>query len=178
MSRSIKFKNNDYIDSTGVSHKRETLYSKLNSIDEKLEKHQIIAYNSNNFNVNVENLIKDFEESYNVGTKLSLSNGKVYVGQGVSKVRLNATAFCENMNYNNIGYMWFFIVKNGYEEVAGSIISGVVNYFQTVCITDIVIDVSEGDYFQLKYNNPNYETHSPTIRAGKGNTRLFVEVVE
>ncbi len=44
MSKSIKLKDNTYIDSTGVSHNRDTLKNKLNSIDTNIANRTLDIY--------------------------------------------------------------------------------------------------------------------------------------
>ena len=107
-----------------------------------------------------------------------LKNGRIYIGKGVKKVKVNASLFLENVSYNNVAYLWAFICKNN-SRIYNSIMSGVSMYYNSVNITDCIIDVKENDYLYLTVNNPSYATFkSSVIRAGINESRLYVEVIE
>lgn len=181
-NKSIKLKDNHYIDSTGVVHNRGLLSTLLNNmltnINKCLDKNIIEAYIDNTITTNGEWYNLNFNNSVRTGTKLRLSNGKVYIGAGVSKVRVSACFFTEEVNSSNISYLWFFIKKNNSSEEATSIMSGTPVHFQTVVISDVIVNVTEGDYINVLVNNPNYGSKNIKIRGGKLNTRLFVEVID
>lgn len=111
------------------------------------------------------------------GSKLTLdsTNHRVVIGSGVSKVRVSAKLFMENVG-SWLGYAWILIRKNG-STYAGTIQSGVARYFQTATISPIVINVSQGDYIEIMVNNSSYNDNSFTIRSGADNTSMLVEVV-
>lgn len=162
------------------------IYDFLDYLIEKLNNEQIkntnnyniaIAYNNESQNVNAQFFTFTLTGMDLIGDKLKLENGKVIIGKGVKKIKVSATAFFENINSTNIAYVWLFISHNG-ERKSNSIASGVSIWFQSLVISDCILDVKENDYLELIVNNPNWETHIPTIRGGKENTRLYVEVIE
>ena len=160
MSKSIKFKNNVYLDNISV-HKDIA----------------IACYTCDRFYLNQEHVEKNFDNAKILGKKLSLKNGKIYIGKNVKRVRVNATIFLENVSESNISYIFVSIRKNGI-RVVNNLISG-STYFDSVTITDNIIDVKENDYFSLEINNPNWTSHSAaSVRGGVDNTRMYIEVVE
>lgn len=143
-----------------------------------LNKHICIAYYTANKQINEAYVYPTLDASKVVGSKLTLSGGKIKVGAGVSKVKISACAFLENVNSSRFGYIWMFVYKNNNStSVASAIMSGVPNYYQTIAITDIVVDVAQNDTLYLGFNNPT-SSNPATIRNGINNTRLYVEVVE
>ena len=143
-----------------------------------LNKHICIAYYTSNKQINAEYVYPTLDGSKVVGSKLTLSGGKIKVGAGVSKVKISACAFLENVNSSRFGYIWMFVYKNNNStSVASAIMSGVPNYYQSIAITDIVVDVAQNDTLYLGFNNPT-SSNPATIRNGINNTRLYVEVVE
>lgn len=140
--------------------------------------HICIGYYTSNKQINAEYVTPTLDGSRVVGNKLSLSGGKIKIGAGVSKVKISASAFLENVNSSRFGYIWMFVYKNNNSTaVASAIMSGVPNYYQTISITDIIVDVAQNDTLYLGFNNPN-SSNPATIRNGINNTRLYVEVVE
>lgn len=84
------------------------------------------------------------------GDKFILENGKVYIGKGLSKIRINgkctisltaSTGTACNLTYN----------KNG-SEIAVCMTSAInsININYNLPLTSRTIDVSEGDYFEVK----------------------------
>lgn len=147
------------------------------AVNKIFERNILTATIENNVNVNQEYTNLNLIESVKVGNKLSIENGRIKIGKGVSKIKVNASVFLENINKDNISYIWSFIKKNDI-QINGAICSGVSVYFQSCAISDIIIDVQENDTIYLCINNGNYTTHSPSVRAGVINTRLYVEVIE
>ncbi len=143
------------------------------NIEAAISGDMVTAYHDGgNVSLNAEYATLNFNKIVG-GKNLTLKNNRVYVGKGISKVRVNATAFLENFD-NSIEYIMFSILKNG-QAICNAVDSG-TKYYQSISITDAVIDVQENDYLQLQFNNPSYSSHAVTIR-GNYDTRLFVEAV-
>lgn len=109
------------------------------------------------------------------GTKLTLENGKVKVGEGVSKVRVSGAIFLDIKGSFVAGYLWGRIVNNG-NHVSGSItplISGMG--FASSSIPSIITEVKEND---LLFLNVDAAGASGTTRDGETTTWLLVEVIE
>ncbi len=136
-----------------------------------------IAYNETTQNINSEYTIYPLANADLIGNKLKLENGKIIIGKGVKKVKVNASAFLEDVGSTKISYVWLQILQNG-QRKCGSISSGVAVWFQSIVVSDYILDVKENDYIELEINNANYTTHVIQARGGKENTRLYVEVIE
>ncbi len=147
------------------------------AVNRILEKNILTATVESNVNLNQEFTNLNLIENVKIGNKLSIKDGRIKIGSGISKIKVNASVFLEDINKDNISYIWSFIKKNNV-EINGAICSGVSVYFQSCTLSDIIIDVQENDTIYLCINNGNYTTHSPIVRAGAINTRLYVEVIE
>ena len=108
------------------------------------------------------------------GTKLTLENGKVKIGTGVSKVRISGSIFMD-ITQQNSGYLWGRIAKNG-SNVQGSIHPLVTGMsFISACIPSNIIDVKENDLLHLNVDSAGA---TGTVRNTVENTWLCVEVIE
>ena len=103
-------------------------------------------------------------------TLLTLENGGIKIGAGISKVLVSANYF--GIKSTNELYMWTSI-KNGANEVSISITPGIVN-FGAVVHSPKTIEVNEGDIIYL-YKKDDFKT---TIRGDNSNTWLTVEIIE
>ena len=131
-----------------------------------------------NQTIEQENEIIEFDARSNgSGSKLTLdsTNHRVIIGENVSKVRVSAMVFMENVG-SWLSYSWTQIRKNG-NVFVGNIQSGTPQYFQSATISSFIIDVSQGDYIDMAINNPSYGSQAFYIRGGANNTYLLVEVV-
>lgn len=157
--KSIKLKNDTYLDESGVHH------------------NIAVGYWTSNFNLNQEWVAKNFDGAKIIGKKLSLKNGRIYIGKNVKKIRVNATLFLENIHSDKVAYIFPWLYKNN-SSIAMSILSG-GGYYNSIEITDIIVDVVENDFFYISINNPSYSTHpNATVRSGIENSRMYIEVVE
>lgn len=111
-----------------------------------------------------------------VGNKFTITNNRIYVGAGVSKVLVSALAYF-NLVANRGGALNFSIRKNG-SWVAG-LTNGGYNYASVtnanLAISPRLVSVQEGDYFEYYaylYNGDVARSDSST------NTYLTVEVIE
>ncbi len=111
-----------------------------------------------------------------IGDKFTISNNRIYVGAGVSKVLVSALAYF-NLAANRGGALNLFIKKNG-TNVAG-LTNGGYNYTSStnanLAISPRLVSVQEGDYFEYYaylYNGDVARSDSST------NTFLTVEAIE
>lgn len=159
MSKSIKPKNDTYYDTTGI------------------HRDIAVAYYNAGFQLNREWVGQGFTGAKIIGEKLTLKDGRIYVGKNVKKVRVSASIFLENIPKESVTYIFAWLYKNSI-SVATSILSG-STYYDTMTISDTIVDVQKGDYFWLNINNPTYATFPyPTVRSGIENTRVYIEVIE
>jgi hypothetical protein len=108
------------------------------------------------------------------GTKLTIENGKVKIGEGVSKVRVSGSIFM-NIDTQASGYLWGRIVNNG-NHVSGNITPTLLGMsFTSSSIPSIIIEVKENDLLGLNVDAANV---SGTTRDGETTTWLCVEVIE
>lgn len=135
-----------------------------------------IAYYTSNKTLNLKYTTPNFDDVNIIGDKFTLKNGKIYINEGVKKVKINAIVFLEKINRANVGYIWGFIQKNGVDVSTAICVSA--GDYHSLTFSDIIVDVKEEDYFSVIFNNPNYDTHAVTIRSGISNSRLYIEVIE
>lgn len=143
-------------------------------VNEINSKHIITAYYTSDKALNSEYKTPNFDSADVIGTKLTLSNGKIKIGAGVSKVKVSFTVF-----YNNIGdtaYAWAQLTKNNTNVVG--VITASPKAFMTGTCSERIISVNENDLLSIKYNNPDYSTGNLQVRGGGDNTYITVEVVE
>ena len=104
------------------------------------------------------------------GTKLTLENGAIKIGEGVSKIRVSASAFINNWAAST-NYAWLKIRKNE-SNIAGVINSATASFIST-SIPTTIISVTSGDEIDLAFEGPTSK-----LRNGRENTWLCVEVIE
>lgn len=154
MAKSIKFKNDVYLDSTGIRRDIITL-----------------AMSSSKSGNTKNNIKVPFDNYIVIGTKLSLVNNQVKIGKNIKKVMISGACFIDTSN--SYGYLWLSIQKNN-NWVASNLTAGDTT-FKSCSIVSRVIDVKEGDLIGLYIDNTGGTPY--TIRSGH-NTYLTVEVVE
>lgn len=112
-----------------------------------------------------------FSHNYTqVGDKLTLTNGKVVIGSGVTKVKVSVHIWATSSTY-----VWFKLLRNS--TIIGSMIGNDSCGYNTLDVSNKCITVSEGDTISISYNNSG----SVVLNQGSGNnneTYLTVEVVE
>lgn len=160
---SAKIKSSEIVHGTNLSYK---------TLDSILPKHIItVSLSANITGINTNNYKPTFNVQEVVGSKLTLSAGKVLVGAGVSKVKVSATAFADSANTGN--YLWLAIIKNT-GEVA-KMLAAPNGIYKSASISDRVISVNQGDTFTLNFDNTG---GFPMTIRGDVNTWLTVEVIE
>lgn len=129
-----------------------------------------VSLNSTNTQANGTGTIP-FGHTYTlIGNKLSLSNNKIVIGSGVTKVKVSAHVWVTSSSH-----VWFKVLRNS--TVIASMIGSDSCGYKTLDVSTKCITVSEGDTIRIDYNNSG----STTLNQGSGNgneTYLTVEVVE
>ena len=153
MAKSIKFKNNVYLDGTGVHRDIITLFMNSDSSG------------------NTENNIKiPFDNCVKIGNKLSLVDHQVKIGKNVKKVLVSGACFIDTPNSN--GYIWLSIKKNN-NWVASNLTAETA--FKSSSIATRLIEVNEGDLIGIFIDNTG---GTPFNIRNDHNSYLTVEVVE
>lgn len=111
-----------------------------------------------------------------VGDKLSVSNNKIKIGANVSKVKcsMNASVQSPDQSPSTVSIA---IIKNGLDlGTAYSYHSSLGMYYYATCvISDLIIEVEEGDEISFKINvDKSYTLHDDQY----GVSKLIVEVIE
>ena len=119
---------------------------------------------SSNYVINFNSVV----DSY--GDKLSLQNGKIVIGAGVSKIKVSGTLFVEDFP-SQAPYVWGIIRKNS-NQITTSI-NGTNGSFLSASVSPTIENVQQGDIISFIADGPN----GGRLRAGKGNTFMLVEVV-
>lgn len=116
-------------------------------------------------------------DSIEVGNRLSLVNGGIKIGAGVSKIKVDAKM--QIHTGSSVSTRYFIIVKNSYQSDNSNTISWVVAMMDgsingELAIPPTLYEVSENDVIYLVY----YLRTGDTIQGGSGQTYLTVEAVE
>lgn len=108
-----------------------------------------------------------------LGSKLTFntSTHRIVVGDGVSYVKANAFGLFRGIN----GSIEFNIRKNGTTIGSTSVQTSNTSAFWNGAITDMLVPVSSGDYFDITFRSSATGT---ITAAGGNNTKLTVEVVK
>lgn len=140
-------------------------------INDKFEIQYIVATISTPQEISSNYVVNLDKIAYQNGNKLTLQNGKIKIGNGVSKIRVSAIAFVDGWAGDN-SYIWTFVRKNQV-PVSSFINSGSANYISG-SVPDTIIDVEENDVIDLV---TDATSSSGKLRTGQSNTQLFVEVI-
>lgn len=113
--------------------------------------------------------------SYNkVGDKFSISNNKIVIGKGVTKVLVGGMLSVNRGTTSTMIYMQ--ILKN--EEIIAYVGTQFKDWSQAaMTANDVLIDVQEGDTISMVFAT-GYETGTYEIRKGLSMTRLTVKAVQ
>ena len=138
----------------------------------------ITVYLKQDFTISATNTTYDLtnvEVLTNVGTKLSLVNGKIKIGAGVSKVKVSYTVKC--LSPANSTRTFVYLAHNNTNITQEGAWFGGTNWQTNIGVVPRVLSVNENDTFHLRC----YGYKNNTI-GGKANdfipTILTVEVVE
>lgn len=144
----------------------------------KLDKNIITAGLTANTNVTVSATWTHYVLGLNdltasLGTKLTFNSSthRIIVGDGVSYVKANAFGLFRGIN----GSIEFNIRKNGTTIGSSSVQTSNTSAFWNGAITDMLVPVSSGDYFDISFRSSATGT---ITAAGGASTKITIEVVK
>lgn len=107
-----------------------------------------------------------------VGTKLTISDGKVLIGSGVSKILVSGNA-CFTVSANSTNPRFFKIKKNNTETIVARLGSPSNTNGFTLSVPPQLLSVTSGDLISCSIQGVNGDT----LRSSATATYLTVEVV-
>lgn len=110
--------------------------------------------------------ISNWSQTLKIGDKLSISNGKIKIGSGVSYIKISGQLGGYN-NENNLFYM--FLRKNGNGIGTWQVLRSYGTYF--IMPINQIVQVNEGDIISMA----TYSDVAYTLESGK--TGVFFEVI-
>lgn len=116
------------------------------------------------------NLTKEIAKA---GTKLSLSNGKVLIGSGVTKVLVSGKLQTQGDNSS-----YGLLIKKNNTEISNNYEGNQGSSWSQLTASPILVSVAEGDTIKMSvYHNATNTTKNIKAYSGYG-TYLTVEVIE
>ena len=176
MSKSIKFKNNIYLDSSSVAHNTKPLneiltanYMMIGKSSEPLRWSAQDTWQPMNFTTKITSS----------GDKLILQGNGIKIGDGVSKVRVTAQILYDVSGLDaSTNYLFLRISNNNVGKTKA--ITGMLRW--GTLHTEAIFNVSKNDIIKcdvLKSNNKEIGFYDYTQNFGSGNgCYLIVEVIE
>lgn len=166
----------DYVQGETKKLKEEMQENIENAIPDN-EKNIITAVLSKTYSIKVDEVgeyIKDFVEYNKIGSKLSVQNGVIKVGQGVSKVKVSYNAM---MRADVVAERCFtYLMKNILSLSQENYYFNKIGQQITSSLSPIIVDVNEGDEFYLRvHGKVGNIVYGDT---GMLRTLITVEVVE
>ena len=162
MSRAIKLKNNDYLDSTGIVLNRETLSDYLNRKSSiTLYGSGLISYSENQTGIAPMSGYNSF------GNSLSKDGNYIKIGKGINRVLLSYSCRLD-WDAPIDRYYYFSYVHNG--VIAWWSHQCIVKKYNSqymACFGGIILNVSEGDTIGLGIYSNTYT---------EANTDMFLTV--
>ncbi|MBQ6546461.1 MAG: hypothetical protein IJL74_00490 [Bacilli bacterium] len=182
MSKSIKLKDDTYIDSTGVVHNRdllsdilENINNHLNTIDSSLETNAMTICLSANKSIGVSSTWTYYYMQFDtvdlrLGDKLSFEGYSVKIGAGVHHVRVSANIMFEGIN----GYC-VAGVRKGSNWISEGYYRQNTTAYGIVSLSPKIISVNQGDLINMGFGASATGT---MVVAGGPYTYLHVEVID
>ena len=139
----------------------------VNSLVER----QIATANFTNDKTSLPGGVLTFDTLKSSSSNLTLSNGGIRIGAGISKVLVSANVFFQWTSANQ-NYL-YMAIRKGSTNVSSSIETQPFNYaFATLSFAPVYVEVQEGDTFYIV----SLEEKTGTFRGGQ-NSYMTVEVV-
>lgn len=139
-----------------------------------LDTNIITAELSDDLSVTATSGLIPLNNAIKIGNKLSLSNNKIIIGSGVSKVKISGNMRMSTTSTSALGVN-LNIFRNGIEYVASNRTS--LSGYDGISTATRLVEVQEGDEITLNYWKSN-STTAMIIMSGYGSTYLTVEVVK
>lgn len=166
MGKSIKFKNNVYLDSEGVTYQKRKL-------KEIFDLRYNTFTNSKGIGVKIGNgyTIIPFDTSDNPNSKLIIQpNGTIKIGQYISRIKVSAS--CSLSAVNDYDLRRLSIFKNDTIVNRTQIYH---NYYHSFTLAPKCINVKHNDIISLKFTGG--KDNSAEISTGTDITHMTIEII-
>lgn len=167
MAKSINLKNDIYLDSSSITHKRTTLKTMLNCRFNTFK-------NRNQLGIPIENsyVILPFNASDNPNDKLIIqSDGTIKIGKDVNRIVVSGA--CSLSVVNDYDLRRLAIFKNN--EIINRTQQN-HNGYQSFSLAPKCVGVKENDVISLKFTGS--KSPSATVSTGQETTYLTIEIID
>lgn len=144
-----------------------------NAINKAVERNEIVVYQTG-AQIASQNATCKLQASIGIGDKLSLDNNAVIIGEGITKISVEAQIYFEYIDSTQV-YFSPTIMKNT-TKVAEKLNAYEGKSYSCVTVNFPIVDVKEGDKITLNFGDVNNK--QPTTRGGKMNTFLSVKAID
>lgn len=144
-----------------------------NAINKAVERNEIVAYQIG-AQIASQNATCRLQASIGIGDKLSLDNNAVIIGEGITKISVEAQIYFEYIDSAQV-YFSPRIMRNN-DVVAERINAYEGKAYSSVTANFPIVDVQEGDKITLNFGDINNK--QPTTRGGRMNTFLSVKAID
>lgn len=164
MSKRFKYKDNNYLDSTGIVHNKEIL---KNYLDNKNPKYAVATID---YDVNISASYKVPLNALYQNGGFKQENNYIVIPRGVNLICVSGSVFA-NAWPGGSYYLWGQIRKNDM-LLTGNINTG-PGSFLSASMPPILTDVKEGDRISLIADSPG----GGILRSGYANSWLYIQVI-
>ncbi|HIU51399.1 MAG TPA: hypothetical protein IAB70_02055 [Candidatus Merdicola faecigallinarum] len=142
-------------------------------LNKAVERNEIVAYQTG-AQIASQNATCSLQASIGIGDKLSLDNNAVIIGEGITKISVEAQIYFEYIDSAQV-YFSPRIMRNN-DVVAEKLNAYEGKPYSCVTVNFPIVDVQEGDKITLNFGDVNNK--QPTTRGGKMNTFLSVKAID
>lgn len=164
MSKRFKYKDNNYLDSTGIVHNKEIL---KNYLDNKSPKYAVATID---YNVNISSSYKVPLNALYQSGGFKQENNYIVIPKGVNLISVSGSVFADAWPGGS-AYLWGQIRKN--DIIVSSSINTGPGSFLSAPIPPVIINVNEGDKMSLIADSPS----GGILRSGYINSWLNIQVL-
>lgn len=164
MGKRFKYKDNNYLDSTGIVHNKEIL---KNYLDNKNPKYAVATID---YNVNISSSYKVPLNALYQSGGFKQENNYIVIPKGVNLISVSGSVFAEAWPGGS-AYLWGQIRKN--DIIVSSSINIGPGSFLSASIPPVIINVNEGDKISLIADSPG----GGILRGGYINSWLNIQVL-
>lgn len=145
MAISFKYKDDNYLDSTGIVHNKEL----LSSIIEKNRKQIITVGVESAYSSPASNTIVSFNKVISIkGDLLTLTNSKIKIGSNINYIKVSASIGIANTSVNQVPILR--LCKNDEVLNVFGLTTPTNSSNAWLTVTPFLIPVTEGDLIDLK----------------------------